>query len=554
MTRKQLIHYSYLALAGLLAASIPVSRFMISVFQFGLAGIFILEGISYYKARQFYQTKNVAYLLAMFIPYNLLLIFEGIWRQFKRISKNKLFLIFLLFSGVYLAGLIQTDNFNSGLKVLRNMLPILLLPMFFSAIRSIGEKEKQIILALFVSSLTVSSFISLFIFLQGEYEDLRKISPFINHIHLSIFANYAAFILFHFVNKGIIPRKFRIPALLLILWLLAFLLLILKSLTGVVILLAGVFFLFAFPRWFHFRVNPFIRFGLVVVLPAFSLGVILFSLIRFYDIKEPFPDDNFQFTAQGNRYHFDPNNRMLENGTYVFAWISEPELREEWNKRSNISYDSLDGQGHKLNYTLIRYISSKGLRKDAEGMAGLSNEDIELVEAGVANHLFSRKLSLYPRLYLVIWEFDMYFKTGNPTGQSVTQRIESMKMGLKILKRYPLLGIGTGDLVKVYHEKYDLARSPVPPERRITGANQFLNFMVMFGLLGFLVIMFSWFYPARKSGAFQQPLFNMFLIIALTAMFSEEILRFQTGVTFFAFFYGFFVLLKPDPNLQDPKD
>jgi len=280
---------------------------------------------------------------------------------------------------------------------------------------------------------------------------------------------------------------------------------------------------------------------------------LFFSLLRFYDIKEPFPEDSYQFTAKGNRYHFDPNNRMLENGTYVFAWISETELREAWNQRSNISYDSLDRLGHKLNYTLIRYLSSKGLHKDAEGMAALSDEDIELVEDGVANHLFSRRLSLYPRIYLVIWEFDMYFKTGNPTGQSVTQRIESMKMGLKILKRYPLLGIGTGDLVKVYHEKYDLARSAVPPDRRITGANQFLNFMVMFGVLGFLVVLFSWFYPAFQSGAFRQPLFNMFLIIALVAMFSEEILRFQTGVTFFAFFYSFFVLLKPEQTTQSRK-
>jgi hypothetical protein len=538
----------YFAFVALLAASIPVSRFTISVFQFCLAGTFILEGIRFEAYMAFYKNHSLPGIIFRFIPFNVWMLFDGIARQLKRISRNKLFLVFLIFSLIYLLGLLYTSNMNDALKVLRNKLPILLLPMFFTAINSFSREHKNNILLFFVLSASISSLISLAIFLGGQYDDIRRISPFINHIHLSIFINYSIFILFWFIKSGVISKLFRLPVYLWILWLVVFQVVILKSLTGVVVLFLGIWFILSFQNLFRIRINQIIRFTLIVFLPLLAFGVLIAFVLRFYDVDELDPEKLEWYTEQGNRYHHDLENGMLENGHYVYIYISDVELEEEWNKVSNYDYDSLDNKGQELKYTLIRYLASKGLRKDANGIQQLDSADIRLIEQGIANHIFSRKLSLYPRIYQVLWELDVYMKSGNPTGHSVTQRLESLKMGSQIVKQYPLFGIGTGDLVARYHKQYDKSGSPVAKENQISGANQFLNFVVKFGFIGLIIILFSWLYPAVKQNAFKNPLFVMFFFIAVVAMFSEEILRFQTGITFFAFFYSFFIFIDARGN------
>ncbi len=539
----KLIRFSYFAFTALLAASLPVSRTFISVFQFSLAGIFILEGIRAQSYLAFYQNHKLPALIVRFIPFHLQVIFGAIAKQFRRVVRNRLFLVFMLFSAVYLTGMIYTTDFADGLRVLRKMLPIFLLPVFFTGIGSFSKEEKNIILLFFVLSASVSSLISTGIFLSGQYDDIRRISPFISHIHLAVFIDYAVFILLYFMRLVITGKKLKLAAAAWMLWLIIFQVFILKSLTGVVILLAGAYFILCFSNHFRVQINSIARFALIILIPAAILSVLTYATLKFYHVEDLNPDQLERYTAQGNPYRHDLQNRMLENGHYVFIYISEPELREAWNKRSHYDYDSLDAKGQDLRFTLIRYLASKGLRKDAAGVDKLSDEDIKMVEEGFANHIFSKKLSLYPRIYQVIWELDVYFKSGNPTGHSVTQRLESMKMGNRLARQNPLIGIGTGGLVKAYHGEYENSGSRVSEKWRITGANQFLNFVVSFGLIGLAVILFSWLYPAIKRKAFRNPLFTMFFIISVVAMFSEEILRFQTGVSFFAFFYSFFIFL-----------
>lgn len=550
MNPKKIISLSYFVFVALLAASIPVSRFMISVFQFCLAGIFILEGVDYSRFSEFYQQRSPLKRILHFIPFHLWLLFDAIARQFIRIGKNRNFLVFLLFSLVYIAGMIYTANLGDALRVLRNNLPILLLPIFFTAITSISRKQKQAILLMFALSVSVSSLISFSIFLNGNYDDIRRISPYINHIHLAIFVCYAIFILYDFIHSGIITGRLKWPAIVVFFWLVVFQVMILKSLTGVIILTLGIYFIMLFHRFFNVRINPFLRYATIFVIPAVALTILVLSALKFYRVDDVNPDELERYTARGNWYHHDVENRMIENGHYVYLYISDIEMREEWNKVSHFDFDSLDSRGQPLKYTLIRYLTSKGLRKDAQGMQQLNSTDIRMVEAGLANYIYANKLSIYPRIYQVLWELDVYLKSGNPTGHSATQRLESLRMGLQIVKQHPLAGVGTGDLIKSYHDQYEKSGSPVPKHMRITGANQFLNFVVQFGILGFAIILFAWIYPATRKRAFSNPLFVIFIFISCIAMFSEEMLRFQTGVTFFAFFYSFYVLL-PESDVDE---
>ena len=85
-------------------------------------------------------------------------------------------------------------------------------------------------------------------------------------------------------------------------------------------------------------------------------------------------------------------------------------MRNEWNKISNLDYDGRDKMGNKIKYTIIRYLTSKGLRKDSAGIAKLTTEDIHLIEEGKANYIYGRKIAIYPKLYEVIWQIDRFRK------------------------------------------------------------------------------------------------------------------------------------------------
>ena len=66
--------------------------------------------------------------------------------------------------------------------------------------------------------------------------------------------------------------------------------------------------------------------------------------------------------------------------------INDEELDREWNKKSKVYVDGPDKKGNNLRYTLLRYMASKGLRKDSAGIVSLSPQDIANIECGNTNY------------------------------------------------------------------------------------------------------------------------------------------------------------------------
>ena len=124
-------------------------------------------------------------------------------------------------------------------------------------------------------------------------------------------------------------------------------------------------------------------------------------------------------TADGNPYTFNLDNKARENGNWVYAYMCEDEFREAWNERSLLKYDDAGANGYPISSTLLRYVTSRGFRKDAEGVRALSEQDILNIQDGIANYIFEDKyISIYPRIYETIWEVDYYLRTGDPNYQS----------------------------------------------------------------------------------------------------------------------------------------
>ena len=206
-------------------------------------------------------------------------------------------------------------------------------------------------------------------------------------------------------------------------------------------------------------------------------------------------------------------------------------------------YTSANRRNQQIKYTIIRYLASKGLTKDSLGVTQLNASDTRYIEKGLTNVLFTKGKHIKSKIYEIIWQIDYYNNGGNPSGHSVTQRLEFLKTGWNCFRNSMTFGTGTGDFKNDILDQYKKDNSKLDEDYRYLPHNQYLTFLIAFGIAGFLIIMFSVVYPVIviKPGNI---LFNLFLMIIILSMAGEDTLETHTGVTFFAYFYSLFVFGK----------
>ncbi len=523
--RKNYHSYFYIGGIMLLAASLPLSPFMVSVSQ-------------------------IILLINWFFE-------ENIKTRLQKIGERKSLFIFLLIFLVHLIWLIPTQDYAYALKDLKIKLPILILPLIFGTSRRLRESELKMILLVFTASVTVSSFFSIYqlaTIASIPMADHREISVFISHIRLSLFLNIAIFSLIYLLITGSFQwqRILRNSLWASLAWLILFLF-ILQSITGIIIfIVTGALFLLGFSnnleqQYWYIR-RP-LLYGLVAVtlsISAYSLAVVLS-----FSNQPPDEDKLKETTPLGNPYVHHTWNRQMENGNYVWINISEQELRREWNHRSSIDFYGQDMQGHEVRHTLIRYLTSRGLDKDAEGVARLTETDILNIERGMANHIYQHKKWLYPRIYQIIWEIDNYRKGGNPSGHSFAQRLEYWKTGFEIIRNNFWFGVGTGDVDISYETQYALGETQLSPQWQLRAHNQLLTFFISFGITGFIIVIYSMIAPFFIEKRQTHILPFIFACIALLSMLTEDTLETQAGATFFALFYALFIFAMDDYGAEN---
>jgi hypothetical protein len=506
----------YLVGLALLGISLPVSLFMMSVSELLLSANWVLEG----NFRKKFQILK---------------------------QRKSLILIFTIYL-IHVIGLLNTSDFNYAFHDLRIKLPFLALPIIIGTSEQISGRQIKYILLLFISTVIVSSFISmaiLFDLTKIEVTDIREISPFISHIRFALLVNMAIFsllyyILFNTSNKSYLREK--VIYIIAAIWLIIFLFL-LQSFTGILIFIIITPFIIIV--WAIKQKNYVIK---TTVILAILAGLFLVSLYitrsvrKFYSVGEIDPKSIDKYTVNGSKYFHDFNYNVLENGNYVRLYICEDELRKEWNRRSTYNYDGKDKKGQNINQTLIRYLTSKGLRKDSVGVSKLTKEDIRLIENGYSNYIFKRKLGIYPRIYQIIWEIDTYKKLGNPSGHSLTQRFEFQKNAIQIIKKNFWFGVGTGDVLQAFNIQYNISNSPLAKRWRLKAHNQLITFFLTFGVFGFIWIMFSLIYPVFYEKKHKSLLFVIFFLIALFSMLNEDTLETHAGISFFSYFYALLLL------------
>jgi hypothetical protein len=509
--------YRNIYLFGLaaLAASLPLSIFTTSVAEIILAVNWLIE-------RNFNEKWQI-------------------------LEKRKSLILILSIYLLHVIWLINTTDFHYAFHDLRIKLPMLILPLIIGTSRPLERIQLKWILVFFTCAVLSGTLISasiLFNLVPYHVNDVRDISIFVDHIRFSLLINIAIYSLLYIVLSGEFKLKKweYISYLIIAIWLVLFLIM-LQALTGIFAFLITGFILF----WINIRSirNLIIKWSLAVMMIASVLVVISYitkSFSRFYNIEHIDRDKIEQFTINGNPYKHNFNNSQIENGNYVWLYISEKELEKEWHKRSKLSYDGKDLKGQEIKYTIIRYLTSKGLRKDSLGISRLTDEDIHLIENGIANYIYGKKLSIYPKLYEVIWQVDVFRRGGNPSGHSVTQRILYLQAGIGIIKQNFWFGTGTGDVASAFTKYYDETNSKLDKKWRLRAHNQYITFFITFGLFGFLWIMFSFIYPPALEKKWKDYFFIMFFIIGFLSMFNEDTLETHIGNSFFSFYYALFLL------------
>lgn len=449
----------------------------------------------------------------------------------------------LLFIGVYLlhfVGILWTSDFEYGFEDLRKKLPLLLFAVVIPLSQKLSKKEFLLIVGLFCASVLAASAIATynyFIHLHDPGFDFRKISTFTSHIRFSLMVCMAYLVLLNFAWNEEKRLTSKLIYILLAVWLSIFIFL-LQSMTGVVLWLVSSYVLLLYTI-FHIKKALMRTLGLVLlILTPLAVGAYLWKQVSdFYPTEMP---DTSTFESQnenGAFYGHDSTNLMLENGNLIYSYVVLEELRSEWAKRSDLSYEEgQDKKGQFVNSTLIRYLSSKGLRKDSAGIAQLSENDIEAIESGIANVRYLKNDPIGNRVYTIIWEYEKMKYEGNAQGHSVAQRLEYWRAGSRIFMDNFWLGVGTGDVEMAFDQAYEDLNTPMKERFRLRAHNQYLTMGLTFGVFGFILFILSLLFPFFRIKKADSFLYIGFFIIAAGSMLNEDTLETQSGVTFYAFF------------------
>jgi hypothetical protein len=463
---------------------------------------------------------------------------EGKYKnKFEILMSRKSIFIFVGIFVVHIIGLFYTSDFEYALKDLKIKLPLFALPIIIGTSPKLSKKETKLILYLFILSIFVKTIIGFILFLEDKITDSSQLAGNYSHIRYSLLINIAIISAIYFSLVKPLKEKnkyIKISLIVITLWLSAFIF-ILKSLTGIIVFIfILIYFIYKFSRS-EKKLLAFI-FPSIAFLSILIYGI--FSVSKYSKTDKIDFSKLEKFSPQKNKYEHYIERKSRENGHFVAIYICKPELENEWNKRSKIKFNQNDNLNQKISSTLIRYLSSKNLRKDSLGVSKLTNQDVKNIENGLTNYIFENKWSLYNKIYVALWETENYRNGGSPQNHSITQRFEFLRIASYIIKDNFLIGIGTGDLKIEFADAYNKHNSKLTGKNRLRAHNQYVTFFLTFGILGFSLIFFSMFYAPFFEKKYTDFLFLAIFIVLLLSMFNEDTLETQIGATMFALFYS----------------
>lgn len=469
----------------------------------------------------------------------------GFASKMRRLKSNTPALLLLGLFFLHLIWLWNTQNFDYAFKDIRIKLPLLFLPIILGSQKAMKHKVLFQLLWVLVAALilgTIMSIVHYFTAHEIGVDNIREIIFFSSPIRFSLLLVLAiAFAFYNFRTKRIPWWGFGV----IFLWLIGFMV-FLQSVTGLLMLLAITAVLLIYYGWVHVAKPT--GWALVVIPIFFILGLSAFVVGGYFQFLNPAnsPENTApleEFSSGGEAYVHRPENTEIQNGHYIYRYMAFGELERGWNRLSEMRFGGEDQRGQELRYTLVRYMASMGLRKDSVGLTELTAQDVDRIEKGYTS-ANPPENPMVRRLQGIYYEINAYFNGASAQGSSLIQRIVYLQTGWGAASQNWLLGVGTGDVNDVMLSQYDSDGSSLDMDHRRRAHNQYLTFLISFGIIGagyFLFLNFYSIWLVIKRANFMG---IAFVFIAALSFLAEDTLETQVGATFYAFFFAVLLCMK----------
>lgn len=482
VSREQIHRILYSLLLGLLAASMTTSVFL----------------------------SNLAWVM---LGANWLL--EGGWREkWQRARESRLLQAFLVLMLVHLVWLVGNDHVATGLDDIRQKLPLLVLPLVLLTSRPLPKRQTGAIAIVYLVTVTVMTCVGLARFVTIPDLPYRSIIPTVSHIRFGLNVCFAICLVVCFLvilHGRIRPCRWRwllAASTIWGLWMLCFLFL-LQSYTSFLIL--ALLFVLS-PLLLPLRRT--LRWTLWGIV-ALALTGLAWETVRM----------THDYYGDCRR-----DTDMVENGSYIYRDVDSLSIAAGWHQVAADSLAAMTDNGYSVYSTLVRYLNATHRSKDSLGVVSLSADDVAAVNRGVANPVYLRHPSVRKMVYMMLFEYESY-RYGGVRDFSMLERMALWRNAWHVFCQHPWLGVGTGDVMSACQQRLE-ADGVTQVDSTKSPHNQYLIFLVAFGLVGMVLIVFFFVRAVATTAALRTPLAWAYLLIVLLSFVSENTLGTLAGCLF----------------------
>ena len=454
--------------------------------------------------------------------------------KWNKIVQYKQFIIpYLSIAILFLLGLLITNDFKYAWDNIRVKLPMFLMPLIVFSGPLIPLKHFRGVILFFILACFSASLIGYFKNWNALFEasfDRRKLSPFVSHIQLG----QAISLSFLFVYYLLTQFKNRLKYLLLLplMWFIFFAtqahsLTLLMGLMGVLFIACVVYII---------KNNNLFGYSILLVF-IFLGGYGGFKIKQVYNVVFIPKDTHVIYPTQSinGKPYLDLMGNERENGYLIGAQIQLEELKNEWMKRSNIPLDSTINN-YALQFTLIRFLTSKGFSKDSLGVSNLTANEIQQIEKGVANVFYMQHKGFLARIHRTFWEIQA-LQNNYYESSSINLRFVFWQNGWQIFKNNFWFGVGTGDVKMAYQKIYTHENKyQLPPNNQLRAHQQFLTNYLTFGIWGGTIFLWAWLYQFKNIWNNSSKFIALGIFWVINAgMFYEDLLETLSAVALVCF-------------------
>ena len=255
------------------------------------------------------------------------------------------------------------------------------------------------------------------------------------------------------------------------------------------------------------------------VLGLLLLGAVAWSLPTAYPDAEYLP----MRTAKGEAYVHQLDRRVTENGHFIWTCVAWGELASTWKERSRVPFDTASPR-------LIRFLASKGLTKDAAGVAALTDEEVTAIDSGYASWVEWRGVGWTQRWNRMRFNWGQWIDGRRTEGASLLARGVYQGTAWAAITEGAsagrlLFGVGSGDAWAAMEQAYEIYRPAWPEASRHRPHQQFLSLWLGLGAIG--LFLWGW---ALLGGLHIREAWPAVLVLALSGL-TEDTLQTQAGVT-----------------------